>query len=165
MQLEHEKFQGAKELSEIQVQISAGLATLQSLKADEETYLEERERKLVARLSDALVNSSDLIAQIGENHGALVKYRTEIKGYLDSILSFAQSVTKLKTLVDATAVDLDGRITKHEEDVKKFALDVSRAKSQIENERVELSRWRDQLGDDQRELDDRIETFERTLTR
>lgn len=165
MELTHEKFEGARELMEISTQISQGRAALEQLKKDEGAYLEERELKLVARLSDALVNSSDLIAQIGGNHDALVGYRNEVKGFLEDILSLLQSVTKLKERVNATANDLDGRITKHEEDVKRFALESSRERSVIENERAELSLWRDRLGEDKRELDDRIETFERTLTR
>lgn len=165
MELTHETFQGAKELAEISMKISQGTAALEQLKKDEGAYLEEREIRLVARLSDALVNSSDLIAQIGGNHDALVGYRNEVKAFLEDILSLLQSVNKLKERVNATANDLDGRIIKHEEDVKRFALESSRERSQIENERAELSRWRDRLGEDQRVLDDRTETFERTLTR
>lgn len=163
--LEHEKFQGVKELAEIGMKISASTAALAQLKAGEETYLTEREEKLVARLKAALVDSSDLIKEIGANHDALVGYKNDLTAFHDRILSLIQGVDACMALITEGSAQLDARITEHENKIADFKQDSIRERVALESEQGELSGWRDRLGEAQRLLDDRNKLLQETITR
>lgn len=165
MELDHEKFAGAKELAEITTKISAATAALTALKADETTYLDEREAKLIERLKQTLVDSGELIKAIGENHDALVGYRMQVTELHDVILSLIQGIKASHKLLDDAADALDERIREYENDIESFREACRRERIQIDGERTELAQWRDKLGEDQRLLDDRTKTLERTIKR
>lgn len=165
MELQHEQFEGMKELATISTQIAAGTAALAQLKASEETYMTEREARLVSRLQKTLADSIDLITAIGQNHEALVGYRNEVGDFLTKVLSLIQSLDDCIALVESAGSELDERITKHEEDVQNFRAESARTASELQAERTELSGWRDRLGEDERKLNDRRATLERTLNR
>lgn len=165
MELDHEKFEGIKELAEISGKIAQGTAALASLKEETENYLSEREQKLVQRLKQALVDSSDLITAIGSNHSALVGYSTELTDFHSSVLSLLQGVMELQTLVTNASANLETRLTAHAKDVEDFRNASQRERSLIEGNRSQLAGEKDQLAEGQRLLKDRKEMFERTLKR
>lgn len=165
MQLDHEQFQGAKELAEIGVKISASTAALQSLKIAEGEYISEREARLVARLKATLVDSAELIKQIGSNHDALVGYRNFVTDLHDKILSLIQCITDCEALLDEAASYLDQRISDHEAKVASFREAVTKERALIDGERDALAAWSDRLGERERDLNDREKTLKRTLDR
>lgn len=163
--LDHEKFQGVQELAAISTKIAAGTAALGTLKAGEETYLAEREQRLVARLKSALVDSSELISAIGENHGALVGYRNDLTGFHDRILSLIQGVDSCMSLISEDSAELDARVTAHEQAVAAFKEASIRERVRTEGERGELSQWRDQLGALERKLNESAALAQQTINR
>lgn len=165
MELDHEKFEGLKELAVISQKISEGTAALIELKESEDTYLTEREAKLVGRLQTALVDSADLIKAIGRNHDALVGYRTELVGFHETILFLLQRVNNCNTNIDAAATALEEQVDGHEADVLKFREDTTRERVAIDSEHAELAAWRDELGNTERVLIDREQMLERTINR
>lgn len=163
--LDHEKFEGIKELAEISTKISAGTAALAALQKGEETYLSEREQKLVARLKQTLADSADLIKDIGANHDALVGYRMDLTGFHDSILSLIQCVDACLVLINEASAELETRVENHAKAVTTFKEACQRERVQIDGERGELAQWRDQLGAQERSLNDREKTLKSTLER
>lgn len=165
MELDHEKFKGAQELAEISTGIAQGLATLQTIKDETDEYLVERERQLIQRLKSALVDSSDLIASIGENHSALVGYNTEIKDFHKAVLSLLQGVMELNTRVSDAATDLEGRMSEHDVQVRNFQTAVTHERIQIAGDRNQVAADQQKLDEDRRLLKDRQDMFDRTLAR
>lgn len=165
MELDHEKFEGARELAEISVKISEGLSTLASLKESEEEYFQERERGLNARLKQALVESSELIEAIGTNHSALVGYSTELTEAHEKVLSLLKGIMECRALLDETSSEIEKKIATHEKNIIEFRNASQRERVLIEGDRNELRAQRKTLDDDQRLLNDRKAMFERTLER
>ncbi len=165
MELTHDKFEGAKELAEINVKISAGVAALAQMKADEETYFTEREKRLVARLEAALVDSEDLVKAIGENHSSLIGYRNEVSDLHTKLLFLIQGIDECMSLINDTATTLENRITAHEERVSKFISESRSERNQIDSKRAEVNQDREKIVEETRLLDDRKAMLERTLAR
>lgn len=165
MQLDHEQFQGAKELAVIGTQIAAGTAALATLKANEEEYLTERESLLATRLQKALVDSSELIKAIGENHGALVGYRTEVEQFYQKVLSLNEGIMECQSLIEKASEVLEARITKQEQDTSDMRQKNALIKINIDGEREELNTWRERLATTERKINDRSAMLERTLAR
>lgn len=164
-ELDHEKFEGVKELAEISTQISASTALLASYKETEAEYLAEREEKLVNRLKQALVDSSDLITAIGSNHSELVGYRNDLVSFHESILSLLQGVMECKRLVEDAANELDAQMSRHETNLTNFAQDSARERALIHGAKGELQADRDQLTKDQRIVADQRDTLDRAFAR
>lgn len=99
--LDHEQFEGAKELAEIGKQIAEGRALLSTLESSKEEFLTTRERDLVQRIQMVVVGSQELIRQIGTNHDKLVEYRREVTAYVADLRYFVESVTAWKEAIDA----------------------------------------------------------------
>lgn len=165
MELDHEKFEGVKELAEISIKISQGTAALAALKGGEAAYLTEREQRLVERLKQALVDSSDLIQAIGENHSALVGYKTELVEFHSDVLSLVQGVTDCISFINDASSDLESRMEKHDKQVSSFKEATQREWVKIGGERNQMTTEREQLAKAQHLLNDRQAMFERTLAR
>lgn len=165
MELEHEKFEGAKELAEIGMKISAGTAALASLKENEELYFAERERDLVFRLKQALLNSSDLLAAIGENHSALVGYKTELEDYHSKVLSLIEGVMECMKLIDDSTTELNAQMSAHEANVDLFREQSKRERTHIAGARTEVDAMRLQIDVDRRVVNDQRATLKRAFAR
>lgn len=161
MELEHEQFEGAKELAAIGLRIAEGRALIANLDAEREEYLDGREKEAVERIELVLAQSSELLKEIGANHDELVKYRRELDDYCASLRYFNERVSEghqaFKEYFDRENAKLD-------EKLKEVAAQRAQAKkelSQISSDRALLKGQQAQLKDDQRLLDDRRATLER----
>lgn len=165
MELDHEKFEGMKELAEISTQISAGTAALASLRENEEAYISERERDLIFRLEQSLVDSKDLITSIGTNHSALVGYRNEVVDFHKSILSLIQGVMECRNMVEKASDGLVIKIAQYESDIESLRNGVRQHRLGVESDRLQLAVERKQLVSDQRFVADLKGTLEREIAR
>lgn len=144
MELEHEKFEGAKELAEIGVMLSQTQAALGLLQGEEVKYLAEREERVTNRIQKALADSAELITKIGENHTTLVAYRIQVTELHEFVMALLKSVTDCMDLLTTTTNELDKRIGQHQEDMRKFAEETKKERITIEesNKSIEIEKGR-----------------------
>lgn len=163
MNLDHEKFQGAKELATITTQISMGRALLISLKESEEQYLGEREIKAVQRVKDALTSSENLIKEIGANHDELVGYRTDLGVAHEGVRSLIQSVTDCVRELNEATEALNAQVDSHNANVKKFTEETKRERALIKGEREGLESEKAIIARDKKLIKDQRETLKRAF--
>ena len=163
--LDHEKFEGIKELAEITQGISKGRALLATLKEEEEAYIAERETRVVQRLQDALAASEDLIKQIGTNHSELVGYRSEVDSFVDTLGCLIQSVRDCVNVLHQATDALEQRVADHEKAAATFKEESKQQVALIEGKRAGMAMERKKLNEDQLKVADDSGRLERAFAR
>lgn len=160
--LEHEKFQGAQELAKIGVAIAQGKATLEGLKKGEGEFIKAREEKALAAVQSALEQSRDLLTEIGQNHDALTRYRTEIEGFLDDVRSLLEAVKEIKEAFDTGTKAVLEDIERRQTQLDLTLIEVRKEKSLVEGAIKDMQVKRQQIRDEARKLRDDKAEWERT---
>lgn len=165
MELDHEKFEGVKELAEISANISMATASLASLQANEREYMKERELRLTERLKKSLVDSSDLIKSIGDNHSALVGYKNELNSFYSTILSLIQDVSECRKSLEKATSEIEVKLAIRDKEILEFKEASHRERTHIQGERTELAAKSAQLEIDRKIIEDQRGTLERAFAR
>lgn len=157
--LDHERFEGAKELAAISTKIAEGRALIAALKTEKDFFLQERDDEMRERIELVLAESEDLIRKIGENHDDLVAYRRMVDAYIGDIRAFhdrvvAFSASSEEYFKEATK-KLDAVLEAIREERKKNTQEKSLldgAREGIEQERRELAERTRKVKDDEGRL-------------
>lgn len=159
--LDHEKFEGVKELADIGLKIAQGRATLAQLKTDTDSYLASREEEAVARIKIALVVSQQLITEIGQYHGELEGYRREVETFVDDIRSLLEGVAGFKKILTETTEALYKNLDIKQTKIDAALVEVKRGRALLEADQQDLAAKRQQFGSDKKALRDEWAALER----
>lgn len=159
--LDHEQFEGAKVLAEIGTKIATGRATLVELERSKDDFLAGREADAIARVSEVLAQSKELIAEIGNYHDELVGYSREVDAYLADLLYLIQSVERWKEAFDKEnsekLVEINTKIAEN-----KVILDkIQQNRSLLEGESAGIVTKRKALREETRKINDEWATLGR----
>lgn len=163
--LDKEKFDSLKELAAIQSDIASGRATLQQIKSDTEVYLAEREQETVRRIDAVLQGSVAILAEVGENQDALVKYATEVRA-MDAdlqaiLLLFKDTVRKQE---EVTALE-NAELERKAEQLARVEIELKAKRSIIEADAAANEQDRKWISEETRLLNDRAQLLERSIKR
>lgn len=136
--LDHEKFEGVKELAAIQTEIANGRAILKQLEASKDEHLVEREKEAVDRIHAALASSVALLTQIGENHDELVKYRKEVDGFVDDLRYLLEAVRSIQAVYEE-------KNAAEKEDLKIAQQKIDLALKNIARQRVDIDEDKEKI--------------------
>lgn len=159
--LDHEKFEGIKELAAISTKIAEGRAALSKLKDETEMVLTERDAEFRNRLEITLVESEDLIRSIGTNHDDLVAYRRDIESYSVQLTEFLDKVITFRTASESflkeALVILDDRLAV----IRQISAQNHKEKLALDGLREGNDQRQDRLRDGERKLKDGEEKLAR----
>lgn len=159
MELEQEKFNSIKELSEIQTSISEGRGILSTLKADTDKYLELREGMAVERVAKVLSESREALKNTTKNHEELKSYGNELKSFSLSLRGFSNDIVALiqglRDGTDTVLKTIDQLLWK----ISEMKGEIKRQGDELEADRKQIAFERNQVDSDWRELRDRQATF------
>lgn len=159
--LDHEQFDGAVELAEINRKIAEGRALIADLHASKDTVLEEQERAIIERVQRVLTNSHDLLRRIGDNHDELVKYRRETEQYVSDLRYFVESVMGYKRDFDLYANEQHKKLDAREQEIEGQKSENQKLSENLKTQSGDLAKGRAQLSIDQRRVIDGWETLKR----
>lgn len=83
--LDQEKFKTAQELASLNLALLAGQGELAKLRAEEEQYMQAREKKVLTHIAILLKESEQALQDISFNHDLLQSYTTEVRAFNDSV--------------------------------------------------------------------------------
>jgi len=161
MQLDQEKFNAVKELTEIHANLSSARAEFLKLKEDTEVYMVVREQEAEERVIKVLKESREALEETSNNHKELMDFNRELQAY-------ANEIKVLSTDIAALFKDFNARMKEAEKDLEtnhKTVADVLVAakveRVQITEDRKMLARERKKTEDGMRLLEDRRGVLDR----
>lgn len=159
--LDQEKFNTAKELADMGVNLSLARAEFKDLKDNTEKYLVNREKEAEERVIKVFKKSREALEETTKNHDQLSSLNRELKAYAIEMKGLA---TDIATLFE----DFNNRMTEADSDMKEFFLKVSDivreiklGRSEIEIKKKLLEGERLDIAKDRRLLKDRQEMLKR----
>ena len=161
MQIDAEKFNAVKELSEINMLISEGRASLALIKKDEEKYLSFRENVAHERIAKVLNESREYLEEISKNQDGLVRYKTELKAYATSLKDFAKELTTLFEDFIGRTKTADEELSAKCKEIEDGLKEIKIQRTQIFKDQEQLARDRDMIHEEKKALKDSRETLER----
>jgi len=159
--LDQEKFNTAKELVEMQTNLSLGRAELNKLNEETEEYMIIREEKAEQRVLKVFKESREALEATTNNHKELSKYKDELQAYANKLKCFSNEISSLFK-------DFKQKMNKADNDMeihyKKVHEVLNQAKSErqiIQTDRKLLDGERALMVNETRLLIDRQQTLER----
>lgn len=160
-----EKMDSIRALAETNMQVSSAKAELIKLQSIETTYLEEREKKAVERVTKVLNESKELVEETKNNYA-------EIQTLLNTASSLAGFITevsgKLENLVkifNENSETWDRQSKETEEQISIVRRDIKTDQIRIQNDRKGLEIREKTVRDLERLVKDRYDLLERTIKR
>lgn len=153
--LDHEKFEGVKELAAISTKIAMGRALISQLDDGKEEFLRKQEQELLERIDLALAASEDHIREIGKNHDELTKYRRELDGYCDSLRYFNERIAAFRKEADTFFKAENEKLDAKLKEIADKTLEVKKARLILEGDQKTVESARTRLEKEQRLLADR----------
>lgn len=147
MNIEQEKFDSLKELSEIQMQIAQGRSLILALGVELEQHMKLREDEALDRVAKVLKESQEALQKISLNHQSLAAYRSELQAYAIELQGFSSTLSALFQ-------DFSKRMSEADADMKVHHKDVSEVLRQIKVERVSIEEDRKQLARERQQTND-----------
>jgi chromosome segregation ATPase len=159
--LDHEKFNTAKEIADINIAIAEARTTLAALGASREAFLTGREQEAIARIKKVLDESKDVLDDIDRNHHELSSYRVELKHHADVLRTWHdQLLADMETLKE-TFARADAALEKKRASVGALVIQLRTERTQVAEDRKQLKREEQQIAEAWRQIKDRREAFER----
>jgi hypothetical protein len=147
MDLHQEKFRDAKELSEIQMQLSTARATLDALKDEEQSYLAAREERVRELVKEVVADCKGALA---EAHATF----DELREYSVGVRNFAQRAQALYEAAITFARDFMAWAKREDEALEAKRAELSAITEQQAAERAAIRTERQQIEKDQQHIAD-----------
>jgi len=163
MEIEKETFKAIQALSDIQKNLSEGLAMLKTLKETTEEYMVFREKEAEERVAKVLKESCNMLEDISKNYNQLSLYRDELKAYAVTIKNASDVVVVLFENFRSAMDKSDEDMKVHYNSVKETLKDIKIEGSKIDSDRKQLKVEHRRIEDETRLLVDRRGTLERAF--
>jgi hypothetical protein len=160
-QLDQEKFNTLKELTEIHASISSGKVELIKLKSTTEEYMKLREVEAEERVIKVLKESRDALEEVSTNHRELIVYNNDLKSYAREIHELTIGITTLFQDFNVRMKEAEKDIDKNQEIVSDILTKIKIERVQIKEDRKMLAVERKRTEDGVRLLKDKRESLER----
>lgn len=160
-----EKMDALKALSETNLKVSEARALLQTLQEDETEYLVGREKRAVERIEAVLKDSEAVLSQIGENYASTANLSNEVADVCTKITDLLITFTECRGLFATKCDAFDAYIGKQEDSVAKMKQDVQVQKTLLKEKEESLNRKSKQIDIDRRKLIDDRAALERAINR
>lgn len=161
--LDHEKFEGARELASISMKIAQARALISSLDESRAEYLDQREREALERIELAFAKSVDFLRAVGDNHDELVKYRNELTDYCNDLRYFNERVTASHAEFENYFADEQQKLDAKLALMKELQQQTKRDISLVQAERKQIATDRRKLADEERSIANKRELLKRAL--
>lgn len=155
MQIEQEKFDSIKELSEIQQKISLGLSELSQIKKDSEAYMVVRENAALSRVSEILLGSKKSLDEISKNHQELTAYKLALEDAYQDVKKFGADLMLLFSELNVRLDLADAVMEKRKEAVEEILKDIKIQRVSLKQDREQMDRDKALMRDAKRLLVDR----------
>ena len=160
-QLDQEKFNTLKELTEIHASISSGKVELIKLKSTTEEYMHLREVEAEERVIKVLKESRDALEETSKNHTELSTYRGELQAYANEIHGLTIDITTLFQDFNVRMKEAEKDIDKNQEIVSDILTKIKIERVQIKEDRKMLTVERKRTEEGKRLLEDKRGALER----
>ncbi len=147
MNIEQEKFDSLKELSEIQMQIAQGRSLILKLGVELEQHMKLREDEAHERVAKVLKESQEALQKISLNHQSLTAYRSELQAYAIELQGFSSTLATLFQDFSDRMGEADSDMKRHHKDVADILRSMRVESVSIAGDREQLSRERQQTND------------------
>lgn len=159
--LDQEKFEGLKELAEIQENISLGRAEILKLKETTEEYMVVREQEAEERVIKVLKESREFLDKTTRNQEQLSRYNTELREYAQELAQIAKAISTLFKDFNTRMREADNDVKEYFDSFNELKKRIKLDKLNIQEDRKQLERQRVEIRDAWRLLRDRQETLEK----
>ncbi len=163
--LPKEHMDAMRALADTNMQIGIAKNTLIKLQEQETSYLEERERKVLARIQKILDDSKDLLAeaqsnysQIRELHGTVSSFTEFLKGAYEAFLGLLKDFRERN---DAW----DNKVSEIETGFENIKRQINTDKVRIKNDTEALERAKAKMLIERRKIDDDRAELDRAIKR
>lgn len=160
-QLDNEKFELVKALTEIHGAISDGKSELKKLKETTEEYMNFREVEAEKRVLKVLKESRDALDETSQNHTELTLYGNDLRSYAHELQGLSIDITTLFKDFNARVKVAEEDMKKNEETVLEILKKIKVERIQVIEDRKMLKIERNKLIDESRLLKDRQATLEK----
>jgi len=164
-ELSKENMDSVRALAETNMKIGEAKSTLLKLQEQETSYLEEREKKVLARIEKILDDSKDVLAEAQANYSKV----RELFGTVSSVSSF---LTKAYEAFVGMLTDFrekndlwDNKVSSIEESFAKIRQEINSDKIRIKNDQEALERAKRGLALEQRKIVSDRGELDRAITR
>jgi hypothetical protein len=161
MQLDQEKFNTAKELSTMQMNLSTAHSELNKLKEETEQYLVLREKDVEDRIITVLKESRNALEETTQNHTELINFSNELQAYAKEIKLMSTEIATLFEGFNISINEIDKDIKEHLIKVNETLNKTKSERIQIAEDRKMLDRERKKTSDEMRLLNDKRGILER----
>jgi uncharacterized phage infection (PIP) family protein YhgE len=160
-QLDQEKFNTLKELTEIHASISSGKVELIKLKSTTDEYMKLREVEAEERVIKVLKESRTALEETSQNHQELSAYGTELQAYANELKSISLDITDLFKDFNKRMKDAEVSLDTNHKQVTEVLKNIKVERVQVQEDRKMLERERKETYDGTRLLKDRRDALER----
>lgn len=160
-----EHMEALKALSDTNMKIGEARATLIKLEEQETSYLEEREKKVLARIQKVLDDSKELLAEAQANYTQIRELRNTVSSVTDFLSkAYEAFMGMLKDFREKN--DLwDNKVSEIEEGFAKIRQEINNDKVRIKNDREALERWEKSLDLQRKKIDSDRGELDRAINR
>ena len=160
-QLDQEKFNVMKELTEIHANLSLARSELLTLKADTEKYMVVREQEAQERVLRVLKESREALVETSTNHRELIVFNNELQAYANELHGLTIDITTLFQDFNTRMREAEKELEESREIVVETLLKIKVERVQVKEDRKLLALERKKTEEGKVLLADRRAALER----
>lgn len=163
--LSGEEMNAVKALADTNMKISEAQDTLFKLKASEEAYIEEREKKTLAGIQKLIDDSSALVDEARENYTKVQAFSGEVSNFVNSLFILSEQFTKLIDSFDKRNAEWEVNVARKDKEIADARKNIEIDKAKIETDRKRIKEQGAQILEQRIKLEDERGTIERMIIR
>ncbi|MBT3354819.1 MAG: hypothetical protein HN402_07870 [Candidatus Scalindua sp.] len=148
-----DEMKSKKALADINLKVSEARNELFEMQAEEAVYIEEREKRVVAKIKKAVQDSEAMVKEAESNHGDIKVLANGLSDFADNLnqihAGFNEMYEEFNKRNDAWEKDLNNQQAKIEQTRKEYGI----VKDKLENDKKSLKRSQRKLAADKVKLE------------
>lgn len=164
-EIEKQKMDSLRALSETNMEVSKIKATLETLKREESAYIKEREEKVLAQIREMLDESKAITKETLENYATVTDLSNNAKVLAGFVVEAHKELTKLIEVFEETTQNWENEVAGMHKEIAEARKEMKVEAQLLKNEQLSIEKRKIEVANQERKVKDQRETLERAFKR
>lgn len=164
-EIEKQKMDSLRALSETNLEVSKIKAVLETLKKEESAYIKEREEKVLAQIRTLLDESKEITRETLQNYSAINDLSKNTKILAQFVVEAHEELTKLVKVFEETTKNWENEVAGMHKEIAEARKELKVEAQLLKNEQLSIEKRKIEVANQERKVRDQRETLERAFNR
>lgn len=164
-EIEKQKMDSLRALSETNLEVSKIKAVLETLKREESAYIKEREEKVLAQIREMLDESKAITKETLENYAIVTDLSNNAKVLAGFVVEAHAELTKLIEVFEETTKNWENEVAGMHKQIAEARKELKVEAQLLKNEQLTIEKRKIEVANQERKVKDQRETLERAFNR